>query len=379
MALAKRESFIYMQNMNVEVQLVIEYKQVIVLVDDSPIIHIHVKSILSKYYQIESAYTGESGLRLIEKTNPNLVLIDIGLPDMLGYDLIGMYETSNFNQSVPFIFLTSNEDLESERKCFESGGVDFLRKPFSSYGLLLRVRSQMNIHLNRLELEKTIFNQSNEISTLENAFLFSLANIVNLRDDETGDHIKRIVRYAVSLANELSKKTEYTQIINFQFLQDLAKAAQLHDIGKLGISDLILKKPGKLTSEEFQEMKRHTLIGADFIQTILDTSPNMGFLKMAYEITRYHHENWDGTGYPLGLKEKDIPLSARIISIVDMYDALVSKRVYKEAYSHEQSMVIILAEKGKKFDPTIVESFQSIEPITLKIHQQFEDNHHEGI
>ncbi len=355
----------------------IEYKQVIVLVDDSPMIHIHVKSILSKYYQIESAYTGESGLRLIEKTNPNLVLLDIGLPDMTGYELIEVYRTSNFNQSVPFIFLTSNEDFDSERKCFESGGVDFLKKPFSSYGLLLRIRSQIDLYLYRLELEKTILTQNNQISTLENAFIFSFANIVNLRDDETGEHIKRIVKYAVSLANELSKDTIYAQYINFQFLQDLAKAAPLHDIGKLGVSDVILRKPGKLTNEEFREMKLHTEIGADFIHTILDISPNIGFLKMAYEITRYHHENWDGTGYPLGLKGQEIPLSARIISIVDMYDALVTKRVYKEAFSHEQAMSFIISEKDKKFDPVVVEAFQSIEPKLIVIHQQFEVDQNE--
>lgn len=234
-----------------------------------------------------------------------------------------------------------------------------------------------NRELTRLKdsLEEKVEQRTRQIRMTQDVTIFSLARLAESRDNETGEHLDRIRHLSLALSKAVASKEKYSEIINKSFLYNIFHSSPLHDIGKVGISDTILLKPAKLTVDEFDIMKKHTLIGGKTLedaekQLLKKSKAEISFLSMGKAIAYYHHEKWDGSGYPFGLSEEKIPLVARIVAIVDVYDALVSKRVYKEAFSHKDSIEIIQGDRGKHFDPELVDIFLSIEDVFHRITQK---------
>jgi len=253
-------------------------------------------------------------------------------------------------------------------KAFEQGGVDYIVKPFQLEEIRARVDTHLKLHffqkeleINNLNLTQLVHEQVKEISESQMATIFALAKLTESRDSDTGDHLNRIQLFCRMLVDKLSTYSDYSKRIQPHFIETLQKASPLHDIGKVGIRDAILLKPGKLTPAEFKEMKSHTTIGANTLEDVFRKYPNNYFIEIGIEIARSHHEKWDGSGYPDGLKGDEIPLSASIMAVADVYDALRSKRVYKEAYSHLDACYIITKERGKHFNPLLVDAFMDSE------------------
>jgi putative two-component system response regulator len=255
--------------------------------------------------------------------------------------------------NVPVIFLTAVSDANSEIRGFELGAVDFINKPFSAPRLLKRIESH-------IETDKVIKSSQKSLRNMQNAMISVIAELVENRDKVTGGHIERTQEYLKILVDELIRTGTYADQISKWDLNLLLPSAQLHDVGKITISDLILNKPGKLTDEEFAEIKIHAAEGERIIDEIIGKTADDGFLNHAKMFAGYHHEKWNGTGYPRGLSGEDIPLEGRIMAIADVYDALVSERPYKKAFTHEQAVEIMLEGSGTHFDPELIKAFKNI-------------------
>jgi putative two-component system response regulator len=265
-------------------------------------------------------------------------------------------------------------------RAFSGGGVDYVPKPFQAEEVLARVRTHLTLRRMRWELERynlhleeLVREKVKEISDSQLATILALSRLAESRDDDTGRHIERTRTFCRLLAEGLRDHLRYAERIDEAYLENIFYAAPLHDIGKVGIHDSILLKPGRLTPEEFEIMKTHTVIGARTLQAARDQYPGNAFLNMGIAIARSHHERWDGTGYPDGLAGEDIPLAGRIMALADVYDALRSKRPYKPAFSHEKSRDIILGEAGKQFDPFLVEMFKDLEVEFAEIREKMGD------
>lgn len=307
-------------------------------------------------YAIRMASSGEAVLKAIERDLPDLILLDIMMPGMDGYEVSKALKSNPATKDIPIIFLTAMTDVANKVKAFELGGVDYVSKPFNEHELLARIHAHIRLknfqdHLNDLVEEKT-----RKIERVTIALVNALENANLYNDTDTGNHIKRVSAYAAFLADEYGCDAE--------FIRRLKLYAPLHDVGKVGLPDAILKKPGKYTDAEFDEMKQHVVIGA----RMLDSED---IDRMAHNVALYHHEKWDGSGYVHHLAGDDIPLEARLVTIADVYDALVSKRVYKEAFSDEKAYAIIRADAGKHFDPTLAELFLSHTATIRDIRLQF--------
>ncbi|MBN2724295.1 MAG: response regulator [Deltaproteobacteria bacterium] len=319
-------------------------------------------------YNITSYKSGiEAMAALLEKT-PDLIILDINMPDMNGFDVaLSIREEMGF-RDIPILFLSGEKDLSSKMKAFKFGAVDYVTKPFQVTELLARVESHLRIrHLqvqlentNR-ELEKRVLEQVKEISESQIATIAALAKLAESRDDDTGKHIERVQTFCRMIAEKMKNHVLFSTRIDDTFMANIYHASPLHDIGKVGIPDAILLKPGKLTSEEFEQMKTHTIIGAHTLEEVKGKYPANKFIEMGIEIAKYHHEKWNGQGYPEGLHGEEIPLSARIMAVVDVYDALRAKRPYKDPFSHEKTMEIIKEGSGTHFDPAIVNIMLAIE------------------
>lgn len=306
--------------------------------------NIHNRNRLVKYLeeekiQVLTANDGQEALAVWCNEYPKIIIMDVDSPDINGYSLIEEIRRRELDHTY-IIVTTDNEDVILGHS-FDVGADDFLSVPIRKTELIYRIKAS----------EKVISNQENQ------TVIYALAQLTETRDIETGKHLERIGLYSKVIATELNKHPEYGQFATSQFIHHLSLSSVLHDIGKVGIEDAILKKTGIYTVEERKIMQAHTLIGANTIDKVSDKYPFMGFLKMASEIARYHHEKWDGSGYPEGLKGHDIPLSARIVALADVFDALISERIYKPKYSFEESKKIILESSGSHFDPVIVEAF----------------------
>jgi putative two-component system response regulator len=325
---------------------------------------------LTKHYKCQAAISGEKAIRLLEtsKELPDLILLDVMMPGMDGYEVCRYLKKDKRLKDIPVIYLSALTDTKDKVKAFEQGGVDYIEKPFQ----LEEIRARVDTHLKLRFLQKELVTYNNnlkqmvgekvkEISESQMATIFALAKLAEARDNDTGDHLKRIQIFCRLIAEKLSMHSSYKDRINADFIDNLQKASPLHDIGKVGIRDVILLKPGKLTTEEFEEMKQHTIIGANTLEEVYQNYPGNYFIKTGIEIARSHHERWDGSGYPEGLYGDEIPLSAQIMALADVYDALRSKRVYKEAYSNDKTREIIIQESGKHFNPLIVETFLEFE------------------
>lgn len=289
--------------------------------------------------QVLTAADGQKALEVWSNEDPKIIIMDINMPDMDGFSIIEEIRRRELDHTY-IIVATEHEEVILGRS-FDVGADDFISVPIRKTELIYRIKAS----------EKVISNQENQ------TVIYALAQLTETRDIETGRHLERIGMYTKVIATELKNHPIYKEQVTSQFINHLTLSSVLHDIGKVGIEDAVLRKKGIYTDEERKTMQAHTIIGASTIDKVADKYPFMGFLKMASEIARYHHEKWDGTGYPEGLKGEDIPLSARIVAIADVFDALISERYYKPKYSFEESKRIILESSGKHFDPVIVEAF----------------------
>lgn len=340
----------------------------ILAVDDTPANIEVVKGVLSQDYLVQAALNGPMALKIIEKHKPDLILLDIMMPDMDGYEVCERLKANAETKDIPVIFLTAKVQEEDETKGLSLGAVDYITKPISPPILQERVKNHLMLKEAReiLErqnevLEEKVIERTAQLGELQDVAMVAMGALAESRDPETGNHIRRTQRYVKALAMELAKQEKYKSFLTPEVITSLYKSAPLHDIGKVGVEDSILLKPGKLTDEEFEEMKRHTVYGRDAIaaaENTIDSADN--FLIFAKEIAYAHQEKWDGSGYPEGLAGEDIPLSARLMAVADVYDALISKRVYKPAFEHEKAVAIILEGKGSHFDPDMVDAFAKI-------------------
>jgi putative two-component system response regulator len=329
----------------------------IFVVDDNDTNLVAAKTALEGTYRTVTISNAARLFKLAEKIKPDLILLDVEMPEMDGFTAMQMMKTdpnlAPFLANVPVVFLTAVSDSNAELRGFELGAVDFISKPFSPPILLKRIESH-------IETDKLVKNSQRSLRNMQNAMISVISELVENRDKVTGGHIERTQQYLHILVNELLRSGIYAEQISKWDLQILLPSAQLHDVGKITISDLILNKPAKLTDEEYETIKMHTSEGERIIDEIIRKTPDDGFLMHAKRFAGYHHEKWDGNGYPRGLSGTDIPLEGRLMAIADVYDALVSERPYKKAFSHEKAVEIILSETGTHFDPELITVFARI-------------------
>ncbi|MCL2227079.1 MAG: response regulator [Oscillospiraceae bacterium] len=325
----------------------------ILVVDDSLHNLLKVKHSLEKHYRVITLSSAEKMFALLDKLMPDLIMLDIEMPDIDGFGAIAKLNEDETTAKIPVLFLTSHTDEMIEAKGFELGAVDFISKPFSTPVLLNRLATHLHI-------DELIKKRTKRIEQLHSSILSILVNVVEHRDSDTGGHIERTSKYLELLITSMLKKDTYSSILKSWDLKTVVSSARLHDIGKLTVRDAILNKPGKLTPEELVEMRRHAIEGKRIIGQVISIVGDDSFLHHAEFFAEYHHERWDGEGYPKGLKGDNIPLQGRLMAIVDVYDALISVRPYKEAYDSAYAEQIISEGAGSAFDPLLIEVFNDI-------------------
>jgi len=356
-------------------------KSVILAVDDTPENLDVLKGILIDTYSVKGAINGPMALKIAAKQQPDLILLDIMMPGMDGYEVCTKLKQDPATADIPVIFITAKTTVEDEQKGFEIGAVDYITKPISPPIVLERVKTHLTLKQARdfLEqqnhlLEQKVIERTKKMEQLQDVVMVAMGSLAEARDPETGNHIRRTQNYVRCLAQKLKEHPKFADYLTPEAITSLYKSAPLHDIGKVGVPDYILLKPGKLTDEEFEEMKKHTTYGYDAIVAAESLIEEDGqFLSFAKEIALYHQEKWDGSGYPEGLAGEAIPISARLMAVADVYDALISKRVYKPAFSHEKASAIIIEGKGQHFDPDMVDAFIEIADQFKEIAAKFTD------
>jgi putative two-component system response regulator len=331
-------------------------------------------------FSMGDVYTVPSADRMFEllpQVRPSLILLDINMPGMSGMDALEILKADKEYESIPVIFLTSNDDPDSEVDGLSRGAVDYITKPFDPQLLRKRVQIHLTLVSQRVKLEeqsrqllnfnenlrKMVLEETAKVSALQGAILDAVVDLVEGRDDITGGHISRTMRWLELLLEGVVQQGLYKESQAGWDLKLILQSSRLHDVGKIGISDNILKKSGRLTPDEFEDIKRHTTIGAQIIDKISLSLPKEDhlFLNHARVLALTHHERWDGGGYPAGLSGERIPLEGRLMAISDVYDALISVRPYKEAFTHEQAVSVILNSRGRHFDPLLVDVFESVQ------------------
>lgn len=345
-------------------------KATILVVDDTPENLSLMQALLKDKYQVQGANHGEKGLEIANSENPpDLILLDTMMPGMDGYEVCRRLKANPTTRDIPVIFLTAETEVEDAQLGFELGAVDYITKPVSPPIVLARVHTQLTLKASadflrdkNVFLETEVTKRTREVVAIQDVTILAIASMAETRDADTGNHIRRTQRYVKALAWKLSTHPRFSAFLTVQNIGLLFKSAPLHDIGKVGIPDRIFLKPGKLTPEEFEIMKTHTTLGRDAIaHAEQELGAEVAFLTLAKEIAYSHQEKWDGSGYPEGLKGDQIPISARLMALADVYDALISRRVYKEPQTHEQAKAIIKQTSGRHFDPDVVEAFLAIE------------------
>jgi putative two-component system response regulator len=345
----------------------------IFLVDDNPIYLNSGKNVLQDKYTVVTIPSGDKLLLAVQKTRPDLILLDVEMPGMSGYDTIKELKANPQTSEIPVIFLTGKGEPESEFIGLSLGAVDYIAKPFSP--VLLHKRIELHLLLQEQNNELRRFNENlmemvrertNDITMLQNAIIVWTAEMVEFRDEETGQHVERVQKYLEILLSEMMKNKMYAPQLALWDIEAFLKSAPLHDVGKIKIHDDILLKKARFTDGEFDIMKLHTLYGKMLIESLQNKVPSQKtFLDYAKTLAYSHHERWDGTGYPECLKGDEIPLQARMMALADVYDALVSERPYKKAFSHEEAMRIISSGRGTQFDPDLTDMFMSLS-VTIK-------------
>ena len=342
-------------------------RKTVFLVDDNLTNLTSGKNALAGEYNVFTFNSGERLLKMLQRTKPDLILLDVEMPEMSGYDVIKIIKASEETAAIPIVYLTAKSDTESELEGLSLGAVDYIVKPFSPQLLRKRIEVHLLIESQKRELhhyntnlENMVAEKTRTVVELKNALLRTVAELVECRDDITGGHIERTQKYLSVLLEAMVAVGLYKDEVDAWDVALVLQSAQLHDVGKIGISDSILKKPGKLTPQEFEDIKVHTTFGARIIEKIKKNTTEHEFLKYAKELAATHHERWDGKGYPKGLQGPEIPLSGRLMAIADVYDALVSVRPYKKAFSHEEAVAILVQGRGTQFDPALIDIFLTV-------------------
>ncbi len=351
-------------------------KKKILIVDDTSSNIDTLIAVLGDEYDLRVAVDGETALQTLQSDKlPDLILLDIMMPGMDGYEVCSRLKSSSRTRGIGIIFLTALAESSEQEKGLNLGAEDYITKPFDPAIVKARIRTQLELKGYRDHLEKLVSQRTEELAHAQEATIASMAIMAEYRDPETGGHIQRTKSYVRALAIEISKTNPQT--INEQMLEILYQAAPLHDIGKVAIPDAILLKPARLTAEEFSVMEKHTLYGSEAIRRTETILGRNELLRVAAEIAEYHHEKWDGSGYPHGRSGKSIPISARLMTIADVYDALTSHRPYKEALEHDMAVKTILEGDGythpRHFDPQVLACFEKIHPQFHAIAMKFKD------
>ncbi len=343
-------------------------KHKVLIVDDTPENIQILMETLKDEYAIVAAINGQKALQIAgTEPIPDIILLDVMMPGLDGYQVCERLKTDTKTRDIPIIFVTAMTEVENEQKGLDLGAVDYITKPISPEIVKLRVRNHLELKSHRDHLEDLVRERTEELVLTQDATINSLATLAEYRDPETGGHIKRTQNYVKALAVRLKDHPGFVGFFDEKTIEQLYKSAPLHDVGKVGVPDHILLKPGKLTDAEFEEMKKHCKYGHDTIFRVeleLGGDVEQSFLRFAREIAYTHQEKWDGSGYPQGLKGQAIPISGRLMAVADVYDALISRRVYKGPFTHSKAVQIIGEGKGQHFDPDIVEAF-------LEIHEEF--------
>jgi putative two-component system response regulator len=341
------------------------HKPTILCVDDTPANLSLLSGLLKELYRVKAVTSGVKALDLVAQEKPDIILLDVMMPDMDGYEVCRRLKADQETASIPVIFLTAKTQVEDEELGLALGAVDFIHKPISPPIVLARVKNHLAIQQwqeflkdRNAWLEEEVTRRLSDINRMQDASVFVMVSLAEFRDECTGNHIRRTQKYVQILAEQLKKHPEYMGYLSDERINLIVKSAPLHDIGKIAIPDNVLLKPGKLTDDEFELMKTHAQKGYEMLVRAGKMMGAQGnFLTMAQQIARSHHEKWDGSGYPDGLKGTEIPLSARMMAIADVYDALMSARPYKMAMTHEQAVAILEAGKSKHFEATLVDVF----------------------
>ncbi len=358
---------------------------VVLAVDDTPENLTVIGAMLEGVAQVKVANSGEKALRVAEAAAPDLVLLDVMMPVMDGYAVCRELKARARTRDVPVIFLTARSSVEDERHGLELGAVDYITKPISPPILLARVHTHLAMKRasdflrdNNAFLTQEVERRIAENLAIQNATIQVVTSLAETRDPETGNHIRGTQHYVRALATQLARDPRHAQQLGSECIDTLYRSAPLHDIGKVGIPDQILLKPGRLTPEEFGIMKQHARLGVEAIERAeQQLGMQVDFLRTAKQIAGGHHEKWDGTGYPEGLRGEDIPLAARLMGVADVYDALISRRVYKDSMPHAAAMAIMRRGRGSHFDPEVLDAFLAIEPEIQAIAARYADTDEE--
>ncbi|MEQ8398381.1 two-component system response regulator [Thalassobaculum sp.] len=342
----------------------------VLVVDDTPDNLVLMSGLLKDRYRVKVANGGERALTIAATApQPDIVLLDVMMPGLDGYEVCRRLKADPSTSGIPVVFLTARSDQADERRGLELGAVDYITKPISPPIVLARVNNHLQLkqandllrHHNA-SLESEVQRRTADLRASRDATIVAMASLAETRDNETGNHIRRTQHYVKVLAESLRDHPKFGRFLDPETIDLLHRSAPLHNIGKVGIPDSVLLKPGPLTAEEFEVMKTHTTIGYEAIKAaerVMEHN-DLSFLSLAREIALTHHERWDGTGYPQGLKGDAIPLPGRLMAVADVYDALISERIYKPAFSHEVAVSEIVGAGGTHFDPDIVEAFVMI-------------------
>jgi putative two-component system response regulator len=318
------------------------------------------RAILDAEYDVFVAINGAGAINLLKTTQPDLILLDIGLPDMDGFDVLERIRKMRGCENIPIMFITGEDDTDVEEYSLSMGAEDYIRKPYEPSVLKVKVINCIERKMSRDKLEMLVRQRTRELMNSRQMIIMGMSFLAERRDHGTGNHIKRIMRYTELLVNHIAKT--HPSLMSPKQQEEIILFSSLHDVGKVGIPDSILLKPGRLTAEEFDVIKTHTTIGAEVLRTTaMMQEESYDHLTTAIEIAESHHEKYDGGGYPHGLSGEDIPLSARIVTLPDIYDALTTRREYKEAYLHEMAKDIIINGDGRTmpshFDPIVLQAF----------------------
>lgn len=343
----------------------------ILVVDDTPFNIDVLIGALGSDYEIMVATDGPSALETVNESLPDIILLDVMMPGMSGFEVLERLKANPKTAHIPVIMITALTDADNKIKGLSLGAVDYIPKPFNLEEIKVRVKNHLNLVIAKKELEalnkkleEKVRQRTLHLKLTHETTIETLSALAEHRDPETGAHIQRTKIYVQILANTLKKHEKYKKILTYDYIENLTLSAPLHDVGKVAVPDHILLKPGRLTDDEFEIIKKHTVVGYEALKVAETKLGQDSFLKIAAEIAYTHHEKWDGTGYPRGLKGADIPLSGRLMAIADVYDALATKRPYKLPFPHEKAVEIIKDGRGKHFDPTVLDAF-------LELHEEF--------
>lgn len=359
-----------------------DQKPTVLVVDDTVEVIDLLVDLLQGPYRVKAATSGRRALEIAASpAPPDLILLDIMMPDLSGYAVCEQLKANPATRDIPVIFLTAMTSTDDERRGLELGAVDFITKPVNPPIVLARVATHLQLKAaadflrdQNAYLEQEVERRGRELAAIQDVTVLAMASLAETRDSDTGNHIRRTQFYVKALAEHLSHHPRFQAVLDRRTIELLFKSAPLHDIGKVGIPDRILLKPGPYVPEEFEVMKTHTTIGRD---AILKAEQQLGlevdFLRLAKEIAYSHQEKWDGSGYPEGWAGDQIPVSARLMALADVYDALISRRVYKDGMPHAQAAAIIEKGRGSHFDPDVVDAFLAVQDQFQEIAARFAD------